>query len=37
MRDLRNKVLRDALSLLKGPPHPGEIIYFEYPQYGAED
>ena len=37
MRDLRNKILKDALSLLKGPPHPGEIIYFEYPEYGSED
>ena len=33
MPDLQRKVLRDALSLLKGPPHPGEIIEREYPEY----
>jgi hypothetical protein len=33
MPDLHKKVLRDALSLLKEPPRPGEIIYHEYPEY----
>ena len=37
MTDLHKKVLRDALSLLQGPPHPGEIIEREYPEYGAEE
>jgi hypothetical protein len=37
MADLHKKVLRDALSLLQGPPHPGEIIEREYTEYGAEE
>ena len=36
MRDLHKAVLRDALSLLKEPPRPGEIIEREYPEYGAD-
>jgi D-proline reductase (dithiol) PrdB len=35
MKDLHKKVLRDALSVLKGAPRPGEIIDFEYPEYGS--
>jgi hypothetical protein len=34
MKDLHKKVLRDALSVLKGPPRPGEVIDFEYAEYG---
>jgi hypothetical protein len=37
MADLHKKVLRDALSLLQGSPHPGEVIEREYPEYGAEE
>lgn len=37
MADLHKQVLRDALSLLQGPPQPGEIIEREYPEYGAEE
>ena len=37
MADLHKQVLRDALSLLTGPPHPGEVIEFDYPEYGAEE
>lgn len=37
MADLHKKVLCDALSLLQGPSHPGEIIEREYPEYGAEE
>jgi hypothetical protein len=37
MADLHKQVLRDALSLLQGPPHPGEIIEREYPEYGVEE
>ena len=37
MTDLHKKVLRDALCLLTGPPHPGEVIEREYPEYGAEE
>ena len=36
MSDLHRAVLRDALSLLKGPPRPGEIIEREYPEYGIK-
>ena len=36
MADLHKQVLRDALSLLQGPPQPGEVIEREYPEYGAE-
>jgi D-proline reductase (dithiol) PrdB len=35
MRDLQKKVLRDALLMLGGLPHPGEIIEREYPEYIA--
>ena len=35
MRDLQKKVLRDALLLVTGSPHPGEIIEREYPEYGG--
>ena len=35
-RDLHKRVLRDALSLLKEPPRPGEIIERVYPEYGPE-
>jgi D-proline reductase (dithiol) PrdB len=37
MTDLHKKVLRDALGLLKGPPRPGEVLEFEYPEYGSEE
>ena len=37
MRELQKKVLRDALSLIKEPPRPGEIIEREYTEYGAEN
>ena len=37
MADLHKRVLRDALSLLAGPPHPGEVIEYEYPEYGGEE
>lgn len=36
MGELHKKVLRDALSLLAGPAHPGEVIEREYPEYGSE-
>ena len=36
MRELHKKVLREALLLLKEPPHPGEIITRSYPEYSAE-
>ncbi len=35
MRDLQKRVLRDALLMLTGPAHPGEVIELEYPEYGA--
>ncbi|HXG93408.1 MAG TPA: hypothetical protein VNN73_13760 [Blastocatellia bacterium] len=35
-KELHKKVLRDALSLVKEPPRPGEIIEREYTEYGAE-
>jgi hypothetical protein len=34
MADLHKRVLRDALGLLQGPPRPGEVIEFDYPEYG---
>ncbi len=34
MRDLQKRVLLDALSLLKAPARPGEIIEMDYPEYG---
>jgi hypothetical protein len=37
MPDLQKRVLRDALSLLKSDPRPGEIITREYPEYAADD
>ena len=33
MTELHIKVLRDALDLLMGAPHPGEIIEMAYPEY----
>jgi hypothetical protein len=36
MADLHKRVLRDALSLIKEPPRPGEVIEREYPEYGAD-
>ena len=36
MSGLHKAVLRDALSLLKEPPRPGEIIEREYPEYGVK-
>ena len=35
LRELQKKVLRDALSQLTGPAHPGEVIEQEYPEYGS--
>lgn len=35
MRELQKRVLRDALSLLKGDPRPGEVIPRNYPEYAA--
>ncbi|MDX2034398.1 MAG: hypothetical protein SF339_27230 [Blastocatellia bacterium] len=35
MRDLQKKVLRDALLQLSAPAHPGEVLEFDYPEYGA--
>jgi len=35
MPELQARVLRDALSLLTGPPRPGEIVSREYPEYAA--
>ncbi len=35
MRELQQRVLRDALELLTGPPRPGQIVDREYPEYGA--
>ena len=37
MADLHKQVLRDALSMLQGPAHPGEVIERQYPDYGAEE
>jgi hypothetical protein len=36
MRDLQQKVLRDALELLSKNTRPGEIITVEYPEYGEQ-
>ncbi|HKP11978.1 MAG TPA: hypothetical protein VJZ91_07705 [Blastocatellia bacterium] len=36
MAELHQKVLRDALGLLQGPPRPGEVIEYEYTEYGTE-
>jgi hypothetical protein len=33
MQELQKKVLRDALNLLTGAPHPGEIIEISYLEY----
>jgi D-proline reductase (dithiol) PrdB len=33
MPELQQKVVRDALLLIKAPPTPGEIIEREYPEY----
>jgi len=33
MRELQTRVLRDALSLIKEPPRPGEIIERDYSDY----
>ena len=35
MRELQQRVLRDALGLLTDRPRPGEIVDHEYPEYGA--
>jgi hypothetical protein len=35
-RELHKQILRDALSLIKEPPRPGEIIERVYPEYGAD-
>jgi hypothetical protein len=37
MPELHKKVLKDALSLLKEPPRPGEVIEREYPEYGSSE
>ncbi|MFL6277179.1 MAG: hypothetical protein ACJ74G_18500 [Blastocatellia bacterium] len=37
MANLHKQVLRDALSLLAGPAHPGEVIEFDYPEYGGDE
>jgi len=34
MFDLQKRVLLDALGLLVGPARPGEVIEFDYPEYG---
>ena len=36
LRELQVNVLRDALEVLKEPPHPGEIIERDYPEYAAQ-
>jgi hypothetical protein len=36
MPGLHKQVLRDALMMIKEPPHPGEIIERDYPEYGAD-
>jgi hypothetical protein len=33
MMELHKRVLRDALSLIKEPPRPGEVIERDYPEY----
>jgi len=35
-RELHKRVLRDALSLLKEPARPGEIIERAYAEYGEQ-
>jgi hypothetical protein len=35
-RELHKQVLRDALTLIKEPPRPGEIIERVYPEYGSD-
>lgn len=35
MAGLHKQVLSDALGLLTGPPRPGEVLEFEYPEYGS--
>ncbi len=37
MAALHKQVLRDALGLLAAPARPGEVIEYEYPEYGAEE
>jgi len=36
MRDLQQKVLRDALSLLTQNTRPGQYVTIEYPEYGEQ-
>ena len=36
MSELHERVLRDALGLIKEPPRPGEVIEREYPEYNAD-
>ena len=36
MADLHKRVLMDALNFLKAPPRPGEVVEFEYPEYGPK-
>jgi hypothetical protein len=36
MRDLQNKVLRDALNLLNQDTRPGATTTIEYPEYGEQ-
>ena len=35
MTELQKRVLRDALSLIKEPPRPGEVIERDYPEYAT--
>ncbi len=35
LAELHNRVLRDALSLIKESPRPGEVIERDYPEYAA--
>jgi hypothetical protein len=35
MTELHKRVLRDALSLIKEPPRPGEVIERDYPEYAT--
>jgi len=37
MADLHKQVLRDALGLLEAPARPGEVIEYEYAEYGADE
>lgn len=37
MADLHKRVLRDALRLLEAPARPGDVIEYEYEEYGAEE